>query len=121
MLQRATVQYGRRAENPMVGLIRALVIAALTFAPGCSSAPPESPAQARADEATARRLYAALESDRLHLYIGLDVRVRAGVAYINAITVDPAVRDAATEIARGVPGVTKVVNEIDVQAGSGGY
>jgi osmotically-inducible protein OsmY len=93
--------------------------AAMIFGLGCYSTPPESPEQAQTDEATARRVYSALESDRLHFYIGLEVRVRDGVAYISALTFDPAVRDAATQIASGVPGVSKVVNEIDVQAGSG--
>jgi osmotically-inducible protein OsmY len=85
---------------------------------GCASGPPETPAQIQADHATARRVYAALEADRMHLYIGLDVRVRAGVAYVSALTFDPAVRDAATEIASRVPGVTRVVNQIQVSAGS---
>jgi osmotically-inducible protein OsmY len=96
-------------------------MATMTFALGCASLPPESPEQAQADAATADRVYAALEADRLHFYIGLEVRVRYGAAYISALTSDPSVRDAATEIARHVPGVTKVVNEIEVTAGSGGY
>ncbi|MGB9331077.1 MAG: BON domain-containing protein [Steroidobacteraceae bacterium] len=50
---------------------------------------------------------------------GLKVRVRDGAAYISALTFDPSVRDEAMEIARKVPGVAKVVNEIDVSAGSG--
>jgi osmotically-inducible protein OsmY len=95
-------------------------MATMTVALGCASAPPESPEQAQADAATADRVYAALEADRLHLYIGLSVRVRYGAAYINALTFDPSVRDEATQIARNVPGVTKVVNEIEVSAGSGG-
>ena len=96
-------------------------MATMTFAFGCASTPPESPEQAQADAAIADRVYAALEADRLHLYIGLDVRVRYGAAYIMALTFDPSVRDAATEIARNVPGVTKVVNEIEVSAGSAGH
>jgi osmotically-inducible protein OsmY len=96
-------------------------MATMTFALGCASTPPESPEQAQADAAIADRVYAALEADRLHFYIGLAVQVRYGAAYINALTTDPAVRDEATEIARNVPGVTKVVNEIEVSAGSGGY
>ena len=94
-------------------------MATMTFALGCASTPPESPEQAQADAATADRVYAALEADRLHLYIGLNVRVRNGAAYISALTFDPSVRDEATDIARKVPGVTKVVNQIDVSAGSG--
>ena len=93
-------------------------LAVLLLAVGCSSIPPESPEQVRADAATAERVYAALEADRLHFYIGLDVRVRDGVAYINALTSDPSARDAATEIARKVPGVIKVVNQINTDAGS---
>ena len=72
---------------------------------GCVATTPESPQRRQADDEIAARVYAALESDRMHLYIGLDVRVRAGVAYITALTFDPSVRDQATEIARHVPGV----------------
>ncbi|HYL03803.1 MAG TPA: BON domain-containing protein [Steroidobacteraceae bacterium] len=97
----------------------ASVVATMLFALGCASGPPESPEQAEADAATARRVYAALQSDRLHLFIGLDVRVHAGVANINGLTFDASVRDRATEIARSVPGVIRVVNQIDVEAGSG--
>lgn len=93
-------------------------LAALAVAAACSSSPPRSAEQVQADAATAARVYAALEADRLHLYIGLDVRVRDGVTYISALTFDPAVRDAATAIARTVPGVTKVMNEIKVDAGA---
>jgi len=96
-------------------------MAAMTFALGCASIPPESAQQVQADTATADRLYAALEADRLHLYIGLAVQVRNGTAYISALTFDPSVRDEATQIARNVPGVTKVVNEIEVNAGSAGH
>lgn len=92
--------------------------AALCSLPGCIASLPGSRQQQQADEAVANRVYAALESDRMHLYIGLDVRVRAGVTYITGLTFDPSVRDQATEIARSVPGVTKVVNEIEVSAGS---
>jgi len=85
---------------------------------GCASGSPESPEQTQADDATARRVYAALEADRMHFYIGLQVQVRAGVAYVSALTFDPSVRDAASETAGRVPGVTKVVNEIEVSAGA---
>jgi osmotically-inducible protein OsmY len=95
-------------------------MATMTFALGCASTPPESPEQAQADAATAARVYAALEADRLHFYIGLEVRVRYGEAYIGGLTFDASVRDEGTEIARNVPGVTKVVNRIEVSA-DGGY
>ena len=85
---------------------------------GCVATPPESPQQRQADDEVAGRVYTALKSDRMHLYIGLDVRVHAGVAYVSALTFDPSVRDQATEIARSVPGVTRVVNEIEVSAGA---
>jgi osmotically-inducible protein OsmY len=94
------------------------LVAALFSLFGCVAPPPESPQQRQADTEIADRVYAALESDRMHLYIGLDVRVHAGVAYITALTFDPSVRDQATEIARKVAGVTKVVNEIEVSAGA---
>jgi osmotically-inducible protein OsmY len=82
-------------------------MATMTFALGCASTPPESPEQAQADAATADRVYAALQADRLHFYIGLEVRVRYGAPYIGGLTFDASVRDEATEIARNVPGVIK--------------
>jgi hypothetical protein len=102
------------------GTSAAAAMVTITFAVGCATEPPESPEQAQVDAATAERVHAALEADRLHLYIGLEVQVRHGAAYISALTFDPSVRDEATEIARNVPGVAKVVNEIEVSAGSGG-
>ena len=105
--------------RPGARLRAGAALATVMFALGCASTPPESAAQTQADAATARRVYAALEADRLHLYIGLDVQVRYGVAYISALTFDPTLRDAATDIARGVPGVSRVVNQIEASAGSG--
>lgn len=99
-------------------LVTCTVGAALCLLLGCVASPPESPPQQQADEAVASRVFAALESDRMHLYIGLDVRVHAGVAYITALTFDPSVRDQATEIARAVRGVTRVVNRVEVAAGA---
>jgi osmotically-inducible protein OsmY len=102
----------------MPAAARLIILAALSLGPGCSSTPAESPEEVQADGATAHLVYDALQADPRHLYIGLDVRVRRGAAYLTALTFDPAARDQATQIARGVAGVTRVVNQIEVSAGA---
>jgi len=97
--------------------IRAGALAALLLATGCAHAPPRSPAQAEADAATAARVYAALKGSARYFYPALEVRVDDGVAYLTGLAFDGPDRDAATWIAREVPGVKAVTNAISIIAG----
>ncbi len=90
---------------------------ALLLAAGCAQLPERSSEQASADAATAARVYAALKADPLHFYPALEVRVDGGVAYLTGLAFDGPDRDAATWLARGVPGVTAVTNAIAIVAG----
>jgi hypothetical protein len=109
---------GAYSRTGMCASLRLLTASALGFWLGCASTPPESPEEVQADVATAHRVYVALASDPKHLYIGLDVQVHRGAAYLMALTFDAAARDEATHTAGLVAGVNKVVNEIEVSAGS---
>jgi osmotically-inducible protein OsmY len=96
----------------------ALVAAAmLAAAAACTAGPARTPEQVQADSDTAARVYAALKGDRLHYYPALEVQVRGGIAYLTGLTFDGADFDAATDIARHVPGVSAVANSIAVVAG----
>ena len=91
--------------------------AALLFAAGCAHAPPRSPAQVQTDAATAARVYAALKQNPRYFYPALEVRVDDGVAYLTGLAFDGPDKDAATWIARAVPGVTAVTNALAIVAG----
>lgn len=92
-------------------------VATLLLAAGCAQLSPRSCGRSAADEATAARVYAALKADPLHFYPALEVRVEGGVAYLTGLAFDGPDRDAATWLARDVPGVTAVTNAIAIVAG----
>jgi osmotically-inducible protein OsmY len=95
------------------------VVSAVMVAVGaaCTAGPPRTPEQVQTDADTAARVYAALKGSRLHYYPALEVSVRGGVAYLTGLTFDGADFDAASDIARHVPGVTAVANSIALVAG----
>jgi len=103
--------------SPVTGRIALGAWAALLLAAGCAHLPARSPGQVRADEATAARVYAALKGNPVHFYPALEVRVEDGVAYLTGLAFDGPDRDAATWIARDVPGVKAVSNAISIIAG----
>ena len=92
-------------------------LAAALLAGACAHAPPRTPAQVAADAATSVRVYAALKGSPRYFYPALEVRVDDGVAYLTGLAFDGPDRDAATWIARDVPGVRAVTNAIEVVAG----
>jgi osmotically-inducible protein OsmY len=92
-------------------------LAAALLAGACAHAPPRSAAQVAADAATAARVYATLKASPRYFYPALEVRVDDGVAYLTGLAFDGPDREAATWIARDVPGVRAVTNAIEVVAG----
>ncbi|MHB8475612.1 MAG: BON domain-containing protein [Steroidobacteraceae bacterium] len=81
----------------------------------CSTSPPRSAEQLRADEDTAVRVYAALKADPIYYFPHVEVRVYGGVAHLSGFiwTADALFR--AKEITAKVPGVTGVVNEMELE------
>lgn len=92
-----------------------LAVVSLSLGAGCTSVP--SVQQAAADADLAARVYAAIKASPTWFYPALEVRVRNRTAYLTGLTFDPPAYDAATDIARHVPGVTRVTNAILVDAG----
>jgi osmotically-inducible protein OsmY len=91
----------------------ALVAALLAGA--CATAPPESPAQARINAATADRVYAALNANPVFYFRDVDVSVDGGVAYLSGYVWTTDALYQAQNIARGVPGVTRVVDDMKLE------
>jgi osmotically-inducible protein OsmY len=99
----------------LTGSAFAALAAGVVLAGACSSAPPKSPEQERADAATAERVSAALESDPIFYFRDVEVSVDYGVALLSGYvwTTDALYR--AQQITRGVPGVTGVRNHMELE------
>jgi BON domain len=96
-----------------------------TLIAACCVAPPKSPQESlqerEADEATAERVYAALNADPIYFYRHVDVHVDHGVTRLSGYIWDTDALYKAKRIAAGVPGVTRVVNQMELErAGSRG-
>ncbi len=84
------------------------VCAAAALAVACST-PPKSAEQIRADESIGQQVYAALSADPAYFYRHVDVRVDGGVADLSGYVWSADAIYRARQIARQVPGVTRVV------------
>jgi osmotically-inducible protein OsmY len=88
---------------------------AAALAASCASSPPRSPAQVHADEATATRIYAALERDPVYYFRDVEVGVDDGVAHLSGYVWTTAALYRAQRITRNVPGVTAVKDELQLE------
>jgi osmotically-inducible protein OsmY len=86
-----------------------------TLIAACSTSPPKSPEQAYADKATAEQIYAALNADPIYYYRHVDVRVDGGVAQLSGYIWDTDALYRAKQIAASVPGVRRVVNQMELE------
>jgi len=93
----------------------AILGVAAVLVSACSTLPPKSPEQANADEATADRIYAALNADPLFYYRHVDVRVDGGVAQLSGYIWDTDALYRAKQIAASVSGVKRVVNQMELE------
>jgi osmotically-inducible protein OsmY len=93
----------------------AAVLAWVTLIAGCSTSAPKSPEQAQADEVAAQRIYEALNADPTYYFRHVDVRVDGGVAELRGYIWGTQALYRAKEIAAGVPGVRRVVNDMELE------
>jgi osmotically-inducible protein OsmY len=97
---------------------RTVLGATAMLAVACSTTPARSPtpAQTRGDEAVADRVYLALNADPTYFYRHVDVKVDSGVADLSGYVWSTDAIYRAWQIAREVPGVTRVVtNHLDLE------
>lgn len=90
------------------GLLPTMFIAAVALA-SCSTMPRSPPGQIVADKALTQHIYLALNAEPYYYFRHVDVRVDDGVVVLTGWVWGPDAFYRAREIARGVPGVTRVV------------
>jgi osmotically-inducible protein OsmY len=95
-------------------LAAALAASALLGA-ACSSPPPKSRERERAGAATAERVYAALDANSIYYFHDVEVEVDDGVAFLRGYVWTTDELYHAQQIARTVPGVTGVRNEMELE------
>jgi osmotically-inducible protein OsmY len=94
-------------------LFRALVATGLIFAAGCASdQPPRTAGQAIDDQAVARRVEEALRSDPAYKFTEVKVVAYEGKVQLGGFVDKGEQKGQAEDIARKVPGVKEVQNEI---------
>ena len=91
-----------------------IAVAVLCGVAACASRPPETDAQVQADKVMAERVEAALNSDKALFAKHITAHADNGVVRLTGYVWDPTDFDEAVFIAQGVPGVTKVVNDLEL-------
>lgn len=84
----------------------------------CVMGPPKTQAERQADNDVADRVQAALGADRYLYARHITVRADSGVVSLGGYVWTPEELDAAMQDVQTVPGVTKVVNSMEVDRGA---
>ena len=82
---------------------------------GCATAPPKAPEQAATDEALAQRVYSTLDADPTYYFRHVNVQVSDGVALLSGYVWSPQAIFRARALAGTVPGVARVVNQMELE------
>jgi BON domain len=88
-----------------------------TLIAACSMTPPTTPEQAYQDKVVADQIDTALGADPTYYYRHVDVRVDSGVALLSGYVWSTEALYNARRIAAGVPGVTRVVDQMELERG----
>ena len=99
----------------LTALVLAAAVGGLT---ACLSGPSQTPAQREADKDMADQVQTALTSDKTLYARHIKVRAENGVVTLSGYVWTTEELAAAPEIAQSVPGVTKVVNRVEVDRGA---
>lgn len=91
-----------------------VVVAVLCGVAACASLTPRTEEQVAADKAMAERVEAALNSDKALFAKHITAHADNGVVRLTGFVWDSSDFQEAVETAQGVPGVTKVVNDLEL-------
>lgn len=95
----------------------ALVTVLVSGSVACSMGPRKSEAERAADKETVNRVQLALSSDTVLYSRHITVRADGGVVNLGGYVWSQPDLEEAQRIAGGVPGVTRVVNEMELERG----
>jgi osmotically-inducible protein OsmY len=93
----------------------AFALAVLCALAACAETAPKSEAQRQSDRETAQRVQAALDSDKRIYARHVVVRADNGVVRLTGFVWDPPDLAEAAKVAGLVPGVTRVVNDLELE------
>ena len=91
-----------------------VAVAVLCGVAACASAPPETEAQAQANKVMAERVEAALNADKSLFAKHITAHADNGVVRLTGYVWEPTDFDEAVFVAQGVPGVTRVENDLEL-------
>lgn len=89
-------------------------VAVLCGVVACASGPRKTDAQLQEDKVTAERVEAALSGDKVLYAKHIFVHADSGVVRLTGYVWETSDLEQATLIAEGVPGVTRVVNDLEL-------
>ena len=95
---------------PYVGIAAAVLCGVVA----CASGPPKTDAQLQADKVMAERVEAALNADKSLFAKHITAHANNGVVRLTGYVWEANDFEEATYIASNVPGVTKVVNDLEL-------
>ena len=100
-------------------LVRALRLAAIVLAGAqlgaCATYVARAPEESAADDALAAQISAALDADPMYYFEHVDVHVNNGIAQLSGYIWSVDALNRAKRIAAGVPGVTEVVDQMELE------
>jgi osmotically-inducible protein OsmY len=95
----------------------ALIGALLSLTVACATDPPRTANELQANKEIAGRVESALNADKFLFTRHISVRVDSGVVHLEGYVWSPTDIYVAKRIAKRVPGVTTVVDELELQRG----
>jgi osmotically-inducible protein OsmY len=91
-----------------------IAVAVLCGLAACTSAPPKTDAQIQADKAMSERVEAALNADRALFAKHITAHADGGVVRLTGYVWETTDFAEANDVASNVPGVTRVVNDLEL-------
>ncbi|MGN6453908.1 MAG: BON domain-containing protein [Steroidobacteraceae bacterium] len=95
-------------------MMYAVAVAVLSGVAACASGSPKTDAQVHADQVMAERVEAALMADRSLFAKHISVQADSGVVHLSGYVWESTDFEEATYIASSVPGVVRVVNDLEL-------
>ncbi len=92
-----------------------IAVAVLCSVVACAMGPPRTDAQKQADKETTERVQAALDADQQLYAKHITVRANSGVVRLSGYVWDPPDIIEAQRVAELVDGVSRVVNDLELQ------